>query len=65
MNNITLHKKELKMLVRDSVREALTEQLMEMRAIIVPFVSQKEQKDIAKLYKRPSHMVAKTVEIEL
>ena len=65
MSNITLPKKELKMIVKDSVREAITEQLMEMRAIAMSFVSQKEQKNIDKLYKKPSYKVAKTVEIKL
>ena len=52
------------MLMKETVREALTEQLMEMRAVVLPSISQKEQKNINMLYKKPSNKVAKTVEIE-
>lgn len=65
MATITIPKKEFKTLVKESVREVLTQELMTFRALLLPFVSQKEQKDIERRYGKPSRNIAKTVEIKL
>jgi len=65
MNTITIPKKELKILMRESVREVLSQELMKLRALLVPSVSPREQKNIEKLYKEPSRKIAKSVEIEI
>ena len=57
----TALKNQIKELARRSVREALTEELMKARAGILPFISTKEQKEIEKLYKKPSHHVVRMV----
>lgn len=65
MNTIIIPKKELKVLMRESVREVLSQELMKLRALFLPFVSQKEQKNIEKLYKEPTRRAAKSMEIEI
>jgi len=65
MTNITVSTKKLKMVLKEGIREVFDEELMKLRALLLPFVSQKEQKDIEKRYGRPSRRVAKSIEIEL
>jgi len=65
MTNITVSTKELKMVLKEGVREVFNEELMKFRSLVLPFVSQEEQKDIEKRYGRPSRKVMKSIEIEL
>ena len=65
MANITIPKKELKTVIKESVREVLSQELMKLRALLLPLVSQKEQRDIEKRYGKPSRKVAKTIEAEI
>lgn len=65
MSTITIPKKELKTAVRESVREALSQEFMKLRALLLPSVSKKEQKDIEKLYGKPSRKTAKSIEIKI
>jgi len=65
MTTITIPKKELRAVVKESIREVFVQELMKFRALLLPFVSQKEQKQIEKLYGRPSRKTAKTIEIDL
>lgn len=53
MTTITLTKKEIKSIIKESIKEVLETEIMKLRALGVPEVSQKEQKEIEKLYKRP------------
>jgi len=53
MATITIPKKELKAVIKESVREVLNQELMKLRALLLPFVSQKEQGDIEKRYGKP------------
>lgn len=62
MATITIPKKELKRVVKESVREVFSQELMKLRALLLPFVSSKEQKDIEKRYGKPSRGAAKTIE---
>jgi hypothetical protein len=62
---ITIPKKELKTVIKESVREAISQELMKLRALILPFISQKEQKNIEKKYIKPSRKSAKIITIEL
>lgn len=61
----SIQKRELKEVVRESVREAFTEELMRMRALFLPFVSSREQKDIERRYGKPSRKVAQSMEIRI
>ncbi|MEK7564640.1 MAG: hypothetical protein AAB394_01040 [Patescibacteria group bacterium] len=59
----TITKKELKAVVRESVKEAFVQEAMTLRALFLPVVSAKEQRDIEKRYRKPSRRVAKTFEV--
>ena len=65
MPSITISRKELKDTVKESVREVLAQEMMSLRALIIPFVSDKEQNDIEKRYGKPSHKVAKSRRIQI
>ncbi len=60
---ITLQKSEIKTAIREGVREALADELANIRAILLPYVSKREQKDIEKCYGKPTRKIAKTVTI--
>jgi hypothetical protein len=65
MGNFVISKKELKTAVREGVREALDQELMKWYAVLLPFVSEKEQRDIERLYGKPSRRVARSRRLEL
>ena len=65
MSVITIPKKELKTIVKESIREILEQESMKFRALFMPLVSQKEQGDIEKRYGKPSRKIAKSTEIEI
>ncbi|MDO9399271.1 MAG: hypothetical protein Q7T79_01090 [bacterium] len=65
MDAVTIPKKELKMIVKESVREVFQQELMKFRALILPFVSQKEQSDIEKRYNKPVRNIAKSIDIKI
>ena len=65
MTTITIPKKELKRVVKESIREVLKQELMKLRALFMPLVSQKEQRDIEKRYGKPSRKIAKSTEIKI
>ncbi len=62
---ITIPKEEFKSVIKESVREVLEQELVKLRALSLPFVSGKEQKDIEKRYGKPFRKIAKSVEIKL
>lgn len=62
---ITIPKKELKTLVKKSVQEVFEQESIKFRALFMPLVSQKEQKDIEKRYGKPSRKIAKSIEIKI
>ncbi|MEK7534475.1 MAG: hypothetical protein AAB600_04005 [Patescibacteria group bacterium] len=64
MNNTNLTGVQLKMLVKESVKEALVSEVMKLRALLLPYVSQKEQKGIERLYGKPSRKIVKTYNVE-
>ena len=63
----SVSRKELKSVVKESLREVLTQELMKFRALLLPAVSPKEQRDIEKRYGKPSRTrkATKTLEIEV
>ena len=65
MATISIPKKELKTIVKESIREILEQESMKFRALFMPLVSQKEQRDIEKRYGRPSRKVAKSMEVKV
>lgn len=65
MATITLTKNALQTVVRESVREVLSEEMMTLRALLVPPVSRAEQRDIDERYGAPVQDVAKSVKIKI
>lgn len=66
MNSIaTASTRGLKSIVKESVREVFEEELMKFRAILLPTVSSKEQKEIEKLYGQPGKKVARVVHVNV
>ena len=65
MDTITFQKKELKNVIEESLREVLNQEIMKFRTLLLPPVSEREQKDIEKRYGYPRRKIEKTVEIEL
>jgi hypothetical protein len=50
---------ELRNFIKENVREALSAELLKLRALFLPSVSKKKQKDIERLYSKPLRRVAK------
>lgn len=65
MNTITIPKRELKLIIKESVREVFELESVKFRALFMPAVSKSEQKDIEKHYGSPSRKAVKSVEIIL
>lgn len=51
--------KKLKGLIKESVREVFNANLMKLRALVMPHVSESEQRDIEERYGKPSRERAK------
>ena len=57
--DIEILKKELKYIVRETIQE----EMMKIRTELIPFISEKEQKEIESLYDKPSTITAKSRKI--
>ena len=62
---IALTKKELKMAVRESVREVLTEERLLLQTLLLLDISEREQKDIERLYDKPTRKIAKSRKLDI
>lgn len=65
MTTITIPKKELKIVIKESVREVIEQEMTKFRALFLPAVSQKEQKDIEKFYGKPNRQISKSIDVRL
>ena len=65
MTIVTIPEKELKNIIKNSVKEIFEQESMKFRALFLPFVSQKEQKDIEKRYGKPSRKAVKSTEVKI
>ena len=65
MATVTIFERRLKALVRESVHEVLTEELVKLRAFFSPFVSSREQKDIENRYGKPSRKMSRSIRVEV
>ncbi len=54
-------KNEIRTLARESVREAIRAELMNLRGSLFPLVSKSEEKDIVKRYGKPDRHVARVL----
>lgn len=62
---IKLDETKLKTLIKESVKEAIDLNLMNLRVSLLPFVSSKEQKNISRFYGKPSRNIARTRNVKI
>jgi len=55
-----LTEKKIKSIVKKSVSEVLDSKLLKFGAVLFPYASKKEQREIEKLYKNPSKNISKS-----
>lgn len=60
-----LNEKQLKSLIKESMKEVINSEMMKVRALLLPGVSSKEQKEIDKIYGTPSRKITKTYHVRL
>ena len=51
----------LKDLIREAVRDVLEEEVMKVKLLLTPYVSDEEQREIEESYGQPSKEVARTL----
>ena len=61
----TVSNKELKTIIKESVKEALEEEIIKIRLAFFPEVSDKEMRDIASRYGKPERKSVRKEHIEL
>ncbi len=54
----------LKDIVREAVRDVLEEEMMKVKLLLTPYVSDEEQREIEESYREPSKQVARTLILE-
>ena len=65
INTKLLPENQLRILVKETVKETISLEFMKLRAFLLPYVSQEEQKEIEKLYKKPFKKSFKTYQIKI
>lgn len=55
---------KLRQIVKEAVRDALEEEILKLRLLLAPYVSDEEQEEIEKSYGEPSKEVARTLILE-
>jgi len=65
MTSTQLTEIKIKTLVRDGVKEASRTEFMNLRAVLIPSVSDAEQTDIERRYRRPSRKAVASHAIDL
>ncbi len=61
----TVNDKKLKAIIKESVKEALEEELIKVRLMFFPEVSDKEMRDISDRYKKPEKKSVNSEKIDL
>jgi len=62
---ISLPKKNLEIFIRQTIKDSIREEIMKLRAVFLPYVSDKEQEDIEKLYGKPSRKIEKSYNLDV
>lgn len=65
MPTATISERRLKTLVRETIKETLSAELMKLRAKLVAAISKEEQRDIERHYGEPNSRTAKSVRFDL
>lgn len=60
-----LDESQLRVLIKESMKEVINSEFMKLRAFLLPNVSQKEQREIERLYKTPSRKIAKSYKLKI
>jgi len=60
----TVDEAKLKNIVKDALRDVLEEEIIKLRLLFAPYISDKEQREIEENYKEPSKDVARTLILE-
>ena len=55
---------KLKVIVKDAVRDVLQEEVMRLRLLFAPYISDEEQREIEENYKGPSKEITRTLTLE-
>jgi len=63
MPTVTITKSGLRKIVTESIHSALSSELMKLRALVLPTVSQKEQREIEKSLRRADRSAGKRIRI--
>ena len=64
--NTTMTIKQIDRLISYKVREVFSDEFMKLRALVLPYISSREQLDIETRYgKKPSRKVVKSLSFEL
>lgn len=61
----TIEIENLKKEIKKVIVETIQQEMMKLRGDLLPYISNEEQKDIEKLYKKPSFIVGKTKKAHL
>ncbi|MFH1170176.1 MAG: hypothetical protein V1704_01285 [Candidatus Vogelbacteria bacterium] len=65
MQTATITKKEIRTIIIEGVRDAFDLELTKFRTLALPFVSQKEQREIIKSLRRVDRSVGKKIYVTL
>jgi len=65
MEIITVNKKELKKVVKESLKEVLEKEMMEIRTLLIPYVTKEEQEDINLRYGVPTRKTSKSLKVKI
>lgn len=60
-----LEDEKIRNIIREEIASSLEKFFMKLRLLSLPEISDKEQKEIEKLYKRPSKKVKRTIKVDL
>ena len=62
---ITITSEKLRNLIKETLKEVITLEFMKLRADLMPFVSPQEQKEIEKLYGKPTRKFVKSLKVKI
>jgi len=64
MNLEVYDEAKLRQIVKEAVRDALEEELLKMRLLLAPYISDEEQEEIEKSFGQPSRDVSRSLILE-
>jgi hypothetical protein len=64
MNLQVYDEAKLRQIIKEAVRDALEEELLKMRLLLAPYISDQEQDEIEKTFGQPSKDVSRSLILE-